>query len=172
MKWDAKSWERSIEEFRDFMMPLAAAVGRRANCRFSVELAVSDCQIVDLPTAKPHHALGMERNPPGKPLCYPHAELEKAALFVDWPKHLGNPYHHYLAHRHRPPNQNRCLEFRRSRWHMERHYRGAPVMARSGLYRPNSAKRHLLQSHQPFAKKVVALSIFVLGIEKSEKDLS
>ncbi len=59
----------------------------------------------------------------GQQLRSPGGELEKVWLVVDWPEGSEEPYHHYLAHLHRPPTRARCLTLSRSRWHIEQYYR-------------------------------------------------
>lgn len=59
----------------------------------------------------------------GHQLRYPHGDLEKVWLVLDWPEQDESPYHYYLAHFHGQPNQARCLKLSRSRWHIEQYYR-------------------------------------------------
>lgn len=49
-------------------------------------------------------------------------DLERVWLVVDWPAGDPEPYHHYLAHLHRPPTKVLGLKLSRSRWHIEQYF--------------------------------------------------
>jgi hypothetical protein len=49
-------------------------------------------------------------------------DLERVWLVVDWPAGDPEPYHHYLAHLHRPPTKALGLKLSRSRWHIEQYF--------------------------------------------------